>query len=180
MSTMTEIDVVATAGVSTSDLARLRTLLNEAFDGDFSDEDWDHAQGGWHAIAFEDGLPVAHAAVVPRQMHVGEWVLAAGYVEAVATAPTAQGCGHGSRVMMAAMETIRHGFDMGALSTSRCGFYERLGWERWEGPTYVIRDGRRVRTADEDDGIMVLRFGPRQGIPLDAAIACHARPGDDW
>ena len=53
----------------------------------------------------------------------------------------------------------RH-FELGALATGRWSFYERLGWERWRGPTFA-RDGDEViRTEDDDDAVMVLRFGP--------------------
>ncbi len=40
--------------------------------------------------------------------------------------------------------------------------------------------GQLVRTEDEDDGIMVLRFGPSQEADLTAPISCDSRPGDDW
>ena len=35
-------------------------------------------------------------------------------------------------------------------------FYERLGWVRWRGPTYVqMPDGVVKRTAEDDGGLMV-------------------------
>lgn len=75
---------------------------------------------------------------------------------------------------------MRREHEMGGLSTGRHAFYERLGWERWQGPTFV-RDGNDViRTEDEDDGVMVLRSGPSAKIDLTASISCDARPGDDW
>ena len=37
-----------------------------------------------------------------------------------------------------------------------------------------------IRTLDEDDGIMVLRFGSSAEIDLSASISCEARSGDDW
>ena len=73
----------------------------------------------------------------------------------------------------------RHTF--AALSTSATAFYGRLGWERWRGPTYVRRgDGSLERTEDEDDGIMVLRFGPSGEVDLTSPICCEDRPGDAW
>jgi len=66
------------------------------------------------------------------------------------------------------------------LSTGRHEFYQRLGWERWLGPTFVRRGEALVRTPDEDDGIMVLRFGRSRDTDLTAPIACEAREGDDW
>ncbi len=67
-------------------------------------------------------------------------------------------------------------FDLGALSTGRHRFYERLGWERWHGPTFVRREHDVVRTKEEDDGVMVLRFGPSRDIDLGATISCEAVP----
>lgn len=177
---MTEIRLVASREVSNGDLVRLRALLDEAFDQEFTDDDWDHALGGWHAIITIDRVPISHAAVVAREIEIGGQLLQGGYFEAVATAPAVQGKGYGSRALRAAMEVVRRKLDIGVLSTSRHRFYERLGWERWKGPSFVLRDGGRVRTADEDDGIMVLRFGVSLEVALSAAIACHARRGDDW
>ncbi len=68
----------------------------------------------------------------------------------------------------------------GDLSTSVHKFYERLGWERWHGPTYVRHGTEVARTRDEDDGAMVLRFGPSKDIDLSASISCESRPGHDW
>ena len=71
-------------------------------------------------------------------------------------------------------------FELGAFSTGRHAFYQRLGWERWQGPTFVRHGQNVVRTADEDDGIMVLRYGTTSGLDLAAPISCETRPGDDW
>ena len=71
-------------------------------------------------------------------------------------------------------------FEMGALSTGVHEFYEGLGWERWRGPTSVRRGTDTVRTEDEDDGVMVMRFGASAGVDLTAPISCDGRRGDDW
>jgi aminoglycoside 2'-N-acetyltransferase I len=161
-------------------LAATRALLDEAFDGGLSDEDWEHARGGWHVIAFEEQRPLAHAAVVPRTLTVGGRPWASGYVEGVATAQQRRGEGLGSVVMTALMHELRSRFTFGALSTGSHHFYERLGWERWQGPTFVQDRGTRYRTVEDDDGLMVFRFGPSRDIDLRAPITCDARPGDDW
>ena len=160
-----------------SGLLELRALLDEAFGGHFDDEDLDHCRGGTHLRLRHDGLLVAHAAVVPRRLRVGEDVLRCGYVEAVAVRPTHQGLGLGRAVMQAAGEVLHRGFQVGALSTSSHGFYERLGWRRWQGPTYVV-DREWHRTPDEDEGVMVLEVT----VVLDPAapIAVEWRPGDSW
>jgi aminoglycoside 2'-N-acetyltransferase I len=172
--------VLTTAEAPSPLLAEIRRLLDSAFDGEFSDDDWVHTIGGWHAVVDEAGAMVSHAAVVGRVIHVDGAPLRAGYVEGVATAPTCRGRGLGSLAMDELGGIVRARFEMGVLSTDRHAFYERLGWERWQGPTYVRHGDDEIRTEDEDDGIMVLRFGPSAGLDLRSAIACESRIGDDW
>jgi hypothetical protein len=77
-------------------------------------------------------------------------------------------------------EIVRSQFAFGVLSTSRQTFYARLGWEPWQGPSYVQDGPRLIRTLDEDSGLMVLRFGPTADLDRTASITCETRPGDDW
>jgi aminoglycoside 2'-N-acetyltransferase I len=158
----------------------LRTLLDVAFAGEFDDVDWDHALGGVHAYVLDDGAALAHASVVPRRLCVGETTLAAGYVEAVATAPTHRHCGLASLAMQALAEVIEQTYELGALSTGVHDFYARLGWERWQGPTFVQRGEERIRTPEDDDGLMVLRTPATRSIDLRAEITCEWRAGDVW
>jgi aminoglycoside 2'-N-acetyltransferase I len=60
------------------------------------------------------------------------------------------------------------------------GFYERLGWERWLGPTSVRTATGTERTPDDDGGIMILRTPASPGLDLTANIACDWRDGDVW
>ncbi len=161
-------------------LADARRLMDEAFAGRFDDTDWDHALGGAHVLVTEDGAVLAHAAVVRRELHVDGRPFLTGYVEAVGTAPDRQRQGLGSLAMVEAGRVLREQHELGALSTGSPGFYVRLGWERWRGPTYVRRGDDLVRTAEEDAGIMVLRVGPSAGVDLAAPLSCEARAGDDW
>lgn len=177
---MSQVSVFTTSTAPAGALERVRRLVDESFDGDFSDADWDHALGGWHVLVTEGGNAIAHAAVVPRTIEFGQRPFHAGYMEAVVTAPSNQRAGIGSMVTTEAVTVVRREFDVGVLSTDRHSFYERLGWERWCGPTFVHRDGQRVRTQDEDDGIMVLRFGPSIDVELTDRIVCESRSGDDW
>jgi aminoglycoside 2'-N-acetyltransferase I len=161
-------------------LATLRRLMDDAFADGFSDDDWAHTLGGWHAIVTDGDIVLAHAAVVPRVLEVAGRPFATGYVEGVATTPRRQRQGLGRLAMTEATAYVRAAFELGALSTGSPAFYEPLGWERWGGPTYVRRAGALVRTEDEDDGVMVLRFGPSAGVDLTAPISCEGRRGDDW
>jgi aminoglycoside 2'-N-acetyltransferase I len=167
--------------LATDDIRALRTLLDDAFRGDFTDEDWAHACGGWHVLVHDNGALVAHASVAPRWLEIGSERRAAGYVEAVAVATARQRAGFGSMAMRRINAVIADQFELGALSTGRQTFYERLGWQRWRGPSWVRHpDGRLVRTPDEDEGIMVLRTVATPPLDATAAITCDARAGESW
>jgi len=90
-------------------LVEIRGLLVQAFDGDFSDDDWEQTLGGWHVVVIGGGAVLSHA-----------------------------------------------------------------------GPTFVRSGSEVIRTEDEDDGVMVLRFGPSEVVDLTAPLSCQSRRGDDW
>lgn len=175
------VRLLPSSALSPSALRRLRGLMDAAFHGDFSDQDWAHALGGVHALIGADDDVVAHACVVPRVMAVGAAAYRAGYVEAVAVAPEKQGTGLGTAVMTAIADLIRERFELGVLSTGEWHFYERLGWERWRGPSFVrLADGTLERTPEDDDGLMVLRCAGSRDLDLAATIACDERCGESW
>ncbi len=171
---------VTTADAPASLLRQVRDLLESAFAGEFSGDDWEHTLGGWHVVVVDAGAVVAHAAVVGRTLEVDGRSFRTGYVEGVATTPGRHGQGLGSLAMSAATDVVRREFELGALSTGRHSFYERLGWQRWRGPTFVRHGRQLIRTPDEDDGVMVLRFGRSHDVDLNGSISCDARAGDDW
>lgn len=182
---MVDVLVLPTAEVPTDLLAASRRLMAVAFGDDpdeaFDDDDWDHALGGVHVLLVDEGTVLTHAAVVERLLRAGDRVVRTGYVEAVATRPERQGEGLGSRTMERIGTLIRQRFELGALGTGRWSFYERLGWERWRGPTFVRTvDGTLRRTEDDDDGVMVLRTGASAGLDLTGSLTCDERIGDDW
>lgn len=161
-------------------LRQLRTLLDAAFQGDFSEDDWQHALGGIHVwITGAEGV-ISHGSLVPRTLICSGNRMRAGYVEAVATASSWRNKGLGTRVMRHIGGLIDQRYVLGALSTGAPRFYERLGWEPWRGPTFVDGQTGLVRTPDDDRGILILRtpFSPR--LNLDGEIVCDWREGDVW
>lgn len=174
------VEVFTTQEAPPGRLREIRRLLDDAFGRDFSDDDWGHTVGGRHVVVVEDGEVVSHAAAVARVLEVEGRSFATGYVEGVATARERQGEGLGSLAMAEIGNIVRGNFEMGGLSTDRHDFYGRLGWDRWRGPTFARHGADAVRTEDEDDGVMVLRFGPSSDVDLTAPISCESRPGDDW
>jgi aminoglycoside 2'-N-acetyltransferase I len=164
--------------------AAIRDIMAVAFGPDeddrFTDDDWDHATGGVHFALDLDGEIVAHASVVARELHVDGHPLRTGYVEAVATAPARQGAGYGSLVMTDVGAYIRERFELGALGTGRYGFYHRLGWLTWLGPSSV-RAPEGLRPTPDDDGyILVLPTPATPRLDLAGPISCDWRRGDVW
>jgi aminoglycoside 2'-N-acetyltransferase I len=174
------VDAFFTEDAAPTLLDELHALCVRAFEGDFAPEDWEHALGGRHFVAYREDRAVAHASVVGRLLEADGRPLRTGYVEAVATEPEFQGQGYGGLVVAEATWWIPGSYEFGALGTGAHLFYERLGWERWKGMT-LVRDGETVRrTEEDDDAMMVFRFGPSLAVDLEGTLLCEARPGDDW
>ncbi len=165
-------------------LDELTALCEAAFGESFAGA-WERVGPGLHVVADLEGRAVAHALIVDRRLYLGhemDLALDVGYVEHVATLPSAQGAGHGATVMREVGRIIADEYQLGALATGSNAFYERLGWETWAGPTFVrTADGELLRTAAEDGHVMVLRT-PRTpaGMSLDAPIAVDWRPDEPW
>lgn len=176
---------LATHELTAAEVAAIRELLADAFASDdedeqFTEDDWQHAIGGVHFVLDIGGEILAHASVVERELHVDRRPLRTGYVEAVATAPAHQGTGLGSVVMREVASLIQERFELGALGTGSQGFYERLGWLIWRGPSSVRTADGTVRTPDEDGYILVLPTPASPPLDLAEPISCEWRPGDVW
>jgi aminoglycoside 2'-N-acetyltransferase I len=175
---------VATDDLTDAEFASVRELLWAAFadvDGGMTEDDWAHGLGGVHVLLQLGGQIMGHASVVEREIQVDDRLLSTGYVEAVAVDPRHQRGGFGSRVMTEIGSYIDERFELGALATGTPRFYERLGWLRWTGPTFVRTSSGPLRTPDDDDGILVLvTSNSPAGLDRAAAISCEWRRGDVW
>ncbi len=179
---MPEVRTVPTAELPDAELAGLRELLDLAFDGEFTDEDWDHALGGLHLVVTDEGRPVAHGAVVARRLLADGRSLRCGYVEAVAVHPQRRNRGLAAAVMARAEQIIDRSFHLGALSASDAGYglYVARGWLPWPGATAVLAPSG-VTPTPEDDGSVLVRpvpGGPR--LDRTGTLTCDWRDGDVW
>jgi aminoglycoside 2'-N-acetyltransferase I len=177
---MVTVELRHTAHLPARTLAAARALLDDAFDGDFDDEDWDHALGGLHALAWDDEELVGHGAVVQRRLLHGGRALRTGYVEAVAVAPAHRRSGVASALMARLEDVVRGGYDLGALGATDDGaaLYAARGWQRWRGPTSVLGPAGTVRTPDDDGAVLVLPAA--LPLDLDGTLTCDWRDGDVW
>lgn len=172
----TYVRLVHTGQLGPEDLAAVRALLDGAFEGDFGDEDFEHALGGMHALVYEEGEPVAHGSVVQRRVLHGGRALRAGYVEAVAVRADRRRRGLGGEVMAALETVIGRAYVLGALSASEAGaaLYTGRGWRPYPGRIGVLGPDGPVRLAEEEGSTFV--WTPPGGIPPDPA----GRLDFDW
>lgn len=159
-------------------------MVIEAFEGDFSDADWEHSLGGMHAFICHHGALIAHAAVVQRRLIYRDTALRCGYVEAVAVREDWRGQGLASAVMDGVEQVLRGAYQLGALSSAETArdIYLARGWVPWQGPTSVLKPAGVTRTPEDDQSLLVLPVDLPAGMELDttAEITCDWRDGDVW
>ncbi len=169
-----------TADLDDETLAAARALMHDAFGEEFEEDDWRHALGGIHALAWDGDELIGHACVVQRRLLHGDDVLRAGYVEAVAVRADRRREGHGAAMMDPLERVIRRAYDVGALGATDDGaaLYLARGWQRWEGWLSALTPTGIQRTPEEEGYVYVL--------PVDAALdlfgelTCDWREGDVW
>ena len=177
---MCEVQVAHTAELDAATRQLALDLLYDVFEGDMTAHDWEHALGGMHALAWDDGRLVGHASVIQRRLMHGGRAWRTGYVEAVGVVSGFRRRGVGGAMMAPLERVIRDAYDLGALGASDMArkFYAARGWEPWRGATSALTPDGIRRTEAEDDCIYVLPVS----APLDLAgtLTCDWRDGDVW
>jgi aminoglycoside 2'-N-acetyltransferase I len=172
--------LVHTADLDGETRQRVCQMVTTAFAGDFTDDDWEHTLGGMHALIWQHGAIIAHAAVIQRRLFYGDDALRCGYVEGVAVREDCRGQGLVHALFDGVEQVIRGAYQVGAASSSDAGrgVYAARGWLPWRGPTSVLAPTGPVRTPDDDGGVYVLPVGIR--LDTSAPLACDWRAGDVW
>ncbi|MEV4948004.1 GNAT family N-acetyltransferase [Streptomyces sp. NPDC053755] len=159
----------------------VREMIVAAFDGDFSDEDWDHTLGGLHAWVEDDRGLAAHGSVVMRRALHGGRSFRVGYVEGVAVRGDRRRQGLGGMVMAELERVIDGAYAFGALSASEegVGFYRARGWQPWRGRIEAAGPGGIVPLPGEEDALH-LRAARGRALPAPdaAALVFDWRDGD--
>lgn len=180
MRAMAELRVAHTSVLDGATLDAARALLAEVFEGDFGDDDWEHALGGVHALLSEGGALIGHASVVQRRLLHGGRAMRAGYVEGVGVRADRRRRGHGATLMRALEQVVLRAYDLGALgaATDAAAFYVALGWQPWRGRCSALTPAGIQRTPEEEGGIYVLACAV--ALDLDGELTCDWRGGDVW
>jgi aminoglycoside 2'-N-acetyltransferase I len=176
---MTELHIAHTADLAAEQKAAIRGLMDAVFDG-VSDDTFDNALGGVHALVLDDGELIGHGSVVQRRMLHARRSLRTGYVEGVAVRADRRRQGHGARLMAPLERIVRSAYDLGALGASPDGarLYASRGWQLWRGPSSAVTpDGIRP-TPGAEEFIYVLPVS----VPVDVSgeLTCDWRPASLW
>jgi aminoglycoside 2'-N-acetyltransferase I len=172
--------LVHTADLESDARQRAHDMVSDAFGGQFTDTDWEHALGGMHALIWHRGAIIAHGAVTQRRLLYCGVALRCGYVEAVAVREDWRGQGLAIAILDACEQVIRGGYQLGALCSSDRGrrLYTLRGWLPWRGPTSVLGPTGPTRTPDDDGSVFV--FPLETNLDATAGLACDWRDGDVW
>jgi aminoglycoside 2'-N-acetyltransferase I len=172
--------LVHTADLDSETRQDVCQMVTTAFAGDFTENDWEHALGGMHALIWRHGAIIAHAAVVQRRLLYRGNALRCGYVEGVAVREDCRGQGLVHALLDGVEQVVRGAYRVGALSSSVRAhrLYAARGWLPWRGPTSVLAPTGPVRTPDDDGTIFVLPVGI--SLDISADLMCDWRAGDVW
>ncbi|MGZ4734935.1 MAG: GNAT family N-acetyltransferase [Acidimicrobiia bacterium] len=122
---------------------------------------------------------MSHAVVTTRWVQPeGQPVLKTAFVDAVSTLPMYQGLGYGGTVMRR-LDTAIDDYEIACLQTDRTGFYERLGWELWQGPL-AGRSEQGLIPTPQQRGVMVLRLAHTPPLDLATQLTIECQPDRIW
>ncbi|MER5359957.1 GNAT family N-acetyltransferase [Streptomyces sp. NPDC002785] len=155
-------------------LDEIRVLLDTAFEGEFSAEDWDHA------LARDDSGLLAHGSVVQRRVIHEDRSYRVGYVEAVAVRADRRREGLGGRVMAALEQVVDGAYVFGALSASAAGaaLYVGRGWKVWPG-RIAVQGRHGVEMLPDEEGSTYVRGGAGRALPrVSGTLIFDWRDGD--
>lgn len=174
------VDLLDTPVLTPATRQAARCLVERAFDGSVSVEDWMKAPSAPYASPARRGPSHRGRPVVQRHLLHGGRTFRVGYVEAVAVHPELRRRGLPSSVMAALEGVVRTAYDGGALSATDDGaaLHRARGWLPGQGSTWALTPEGRVRTPEDDDAVFVLP----DAAELDPAgeLTCDWRDGDLW
>ena len=174
--------VLPTAALTAATREAIVALCTRAFAHDSTHDFttlFDFVIDSMHVLAREHDLLVGHACWAIRWLQPeGLPPLRTAYVDAVATEPACQGRGIGTAVMQRFAQEAA-GCQLNALSSEQAvGFYERLGWERWRGPT-AVRTPQGLQPTP-DDIVLIRRTPTTPALDLTTRLIADDRGGPPW
>lgn len=173
------VDVRRTEHLTRAERTELRDMLVTSFGERYDETSWQHCLGGIHYLLRQENQLVSHGALVPRRFRQGDRVVEGVYGESMATLPALRHHGLGSVVVAMATAEIRLHHPIGVFAAGRYEFYERLGWRKWRGPTFVST-AQGPRPAAPARGAVMFRLPLHSDLDPDADLTTDWRDGDIW
>ena len=132
-----------------------------------------------HVLGYYHDLLVCHALWVTRFLQAGtDPMMRTAYVEAVATEAKYRSRSFASAVMKHLVGEVQE-YDLAALSPFSVEYYQRLGWELWQGPLF-IRTKNDLMPSLDDEEVMIFRLPKTPWLDLTGALSAEWRTGELW
>ncbi len=100
------------------------------------------------------------------------------YVEAVATEAEYRSRGFASAVMKHLIGEVQE-YDLAALSPFSVEYYQRLGWDLWQGPLFIRTKDNLQPSLDEEE-VMIFRLPKTPLLDLTVSLSAEWRKGELW
>ncbi|MBC7750728.1 MAG: GNAT family N-acetyltransferase [Candidatus Saccharibacteria bacterium] len=185
-----EIKIVPATKLTRVDKKAIQALCTRAYGEDVWC-DYEYLNTAFHIVGFDAEKIVSHALWVDRSLSVnGAAPLLTAYVEYVATEPCLQGQGLASQLLRFLIAVIQDTvllnaerdddvhYQLAALAPADSSFYQRLGWELWQGELFVRENGQQIATPD--DNVMIYRLASTPKISVQDTLSAEWREGELW
>ncbi|MEA3364331.1 MAG: GNAT family N-acetyltransferase [Candidatus Hydrogenedentes bacterium] len=163
-----QTEVVSEYDLQSKDREIIEKWSKELF-GETEDE-YDWARPDWRVLVRSDGELAAHVAITQRTVSANGKPARVGGIGGVMSPPRFQGKGHAKTAMLRARDymqkTLHLEFGFLFCSADLLRYYQRLGWERIDGPVSFAQDEGDA-TWHEKAMVLPLTDRPWPGPPVD-------------
>jgi aminoglycoside 2'-N-acetyltransferase I len=174
-----DIRVKAAQDLSKTEYAEIVALTSRAFKRDYTPymEMFPHPT---HLLGRYQGKIVTYVLWITRWLQIRNGpLLKTAYIEGMATDLQYRNRGFASQLMQRAVAEVQD-FDIAALSTGSHGFYERLGWRRWQGPLYARQEKELIAMPEERGCVMVYSLPGTPPLDFTAPLSVEWRAIEPW
>lgn len=134
-----------------------------------------------HILGYTDGLLISHALWVTRYLQAGTGpLMRTAYVEMLATDLAYRGRGFAAAIMRRIIDEVQ-GYNLAALSPFGREYYQRLGWELWQGPLWIrMGDTLLASPPEDEEEVMIYRLPRTPTLDLTLSLSAEWREGELW
>lgn len=135
-----------------------RQQISELCFAAFDEAPWDQykfMQDATHIVAILDNQIVSHALWTDRVFTIDDITSHVAYIEYVTTDHKLRGKGLASELLKYLINTlIKLNYDLAALQPEDEAFYQKIGWETWQGSLYINHD----KSIDFSEDVQIMLY----------------------